>query len=379
MSTGIITLITGTPGAGKSLFAVHELLKPRDRAPRLFSVGIEWLQDKGVTSLPDLTQWCDPAIVPDGSVIVVDEADVEGRFPQRAAGMAVPAYIGELKRVRHRGIELIIVTQHPKQIDVAVRRLVGRHVHLERLFGAKAAQVFGWNKCVERVDDRGARFGAVKSQWFYPPDLFTVYKSASLHTIERKIPWRIAIIPVLLLVLCGLAWGAWSALNSLVETDEVPMLDSATSAAVDAVAQVTGGKVSKPSNDSSSNKSAPRYADAAAYAEAHVPRVPSNPWSAPIFDAREAVAQPELYCVSSETGRCLCHTEQGTRYYIEPRTCFQIVHHGLYNPYRAPRIVQQAIAEGRSVDRPASREDLPGIRPRDVPRSPPQSFPSLNR
>lgn len=388
MSTGVITAITGTPGAGKTLRAVAELLDDKHGERRRFSVGVEWLQDRGVTSLPDVTSWLDPAIVPDGSVLLVDEADMEGRFPQRDAGKRLPDYIGELKRVRHRGIQLIVVTQHPKQIDVAVRRLVGRHLHLERLFGMNAAQVFEWNKITERVDDRGARFGAVKAQWPYPKELFGVYRSASEHTVARKIPWRLAIIPVLLVLMVLLGWGAYKALASLTETDD-PIAAAADApgvlgAAAATVAQVTSKPGKQPAAESNQAPTLQKWRDLESYAIAHTPRVASRPWSAPIFDGREPMSQPELFCVSSETGRCICHTEQGTRYPIELAQCHSVVASGgMYNPYKQPRQVAVAgtsPASAKSQDAPQrSTEPVPGITAREVAKFPPQTFPGLAR
>lgn len=115
------------------------------------------------------------------------------------------------------------------------------------------------------------------------------------------------------------------------------------------------------------------------------------PWSAPAFDDRATRSNPEIYCVSIETGRCICHSEQGTRIRVETNVCQEIVAYGIYNPFKEPHV-----AHGRpqyEAERPTpkggastateaptrTREVLPGITPRDTPRYPAQSFPALGR
>lgn len=47
--------------------------------------------------------------------------------------------------------------------------------------------------------------------------------------------------------------------------------------------------------------------------------------------------------------RCICHTDQGTRWQIERRQCLAIAMNGIYNPFREP------ISRGRMTNYEAER------------------------
>jgi hypothetical protein len=64
-----------------------------------------------------------------------------------------------------------------------------------------------------------------------------------------------------------------------------------------------------------------------------VPRVPSQPWSAPLYDeiARQSMP-PRMFCMISrgvEEGTCWCLTEQGTKYTLGLEQCRAVAINGL--------------------------------------------------
>lgn len=72
------------------------------------------------------------------------------------------------------------------------------------------------------------------------------------------------------------------------------------------------------------------------------------PWTAPIYDQRPTVTDPQLYCISSMEGldgqgnhaeaSCRCMTEQGTLYELSQPECRTLARNGpVYNPYRQRR------------------------------------------
>ena len=69
-------------------------------------------------------------VIPQGAVLIVDEAHYT--YPVRAAARGVPPYIQELTELRHHGHTVILMTQHPSQLDIFVRNLVSKHTHIER-------------------------------------------------------------------------------------------------------------------------------------------------------------------------------------------------------------------------------------------------------
>ena len=128
-----IELVTGLPGAGKSLGAVSRMLEWRqsDASRPVFVLGVDGLKD-GVAQVitpEDLERWHE---YPAGSIFVVDEA--QKYFPMRRAGDA-PAWIRKLSEHRHLGHDFLLMTQAPGYLDTYVRGLIDRHTHLVRKFG----------------------------------------------------------------------------------------------------------------------------------------------------------------------------------------------------------------------------------------------------
>ena len=79
-----------------------------------------------------------------------------------------------------------------------------------------------------------------------------------------------------------------------------------------------------------------------------MPRISTMPWTAPIFDDRQARADPQLVCMASLEGldaqgvrqdaSCRCLTEQGTAYELSQPECRTLARNGpVYNPYRERR------------------------------------------
>src|SRR5690606_15231784 len=107
-----------------------------------------------------------------------------------------------------------------------------------------------------------------------------------------------------------------------------------------------------PGQDSAEEK--PRFRDDADYAKQHLPRFATMPWTARIFDDRQASADPQVFCMSSNPGpdaagndvehTCTCLTEQGSYYEMELHTCRHVARRGQpYNPYRERRDQQQQV------------------------------------
>lgn len=215
----MIYLITGIPGSGKTLYAVSTLIKSLmadkmdgpDGKPiqrRLVVDGIPKLAlphelmakttvdektitvEDGGSGVGNWWEWCKP-----GDVIVIDE--VQRIWRPRAMGSKPPRMVTELETHRHKGVDLVLITQSPMLIDQNVRRLVGRHQHVRRLFGMARAMIYDWDGCQADVHRVAT---ASKTMWAYPKDAYKLYASSELHTKQKqKFPvW--AALPVLALV-----------------------------------------------------------------------------------------------------------------------------------------------------------------------------------
>ena len=152
----MITLITGTPGAGKTALAVAMLLEEKGARP-IFSSGIQDLKiDHQPT--PPVEDWTqevptpeDPTVkesvftFPPHSIIVVDEA--QKVYRPRAASAKVPPYVAAFETHRHTGVDFWLITQHPGLLDGNIRKLVGRHVHIRNTFFGR--YLYEWPECGE--------------------------------------------------------------------------------------------------------------------------------------------------------------------------------------------------------------------------------------
>lgn len=180
----MLTLITGTPGAGKSLYAVWKLAKdipgttveengqPVPR--RLFSNIKNLLVEHTHIDAMDLDNWHTWA--KPGDVILFDE--VQEVWRPRGLGTKVPDCIAKLETHRHMGVDIILVTQHPMLVDPNIRRLVNRHMHMRRLAG-KVSMVYEWDHCSNPNQTKTCIHSGL---FWFPKEAFNLYKSAQVHT-----------------------------------------------------------------------------------------------------------------------------------------------------------------------------------------------------
>jgi hypothetical protein len=143
----MIYLITGAPGTGKTAHALglfHSLPQYPDRA---IVIGVRDYKGKA-TYYETLPDGFDFEGYP-GYVFLIDE--VQDYFPSRVAGRPVPAALEFLPKHRHIGQDYILTCQFANQIDVKLRHIVGRHIHLEK----EPVGVFMYEagRCVENVKD----------------------------------------------------------------------------------------------------------------------------------------------------------------------------------------------------------------------------------
>ncbi|MDH4419198.1 MAG: zonular occludens toxin domain-containing protein [Acidovorax sp.] len=327
----MITLITGTPGAGKTLYAISKLLRdlvgsviksvdeqgheveiPRrilTNIPRLL-LEHELIGPDIGGGLADWQEWCKP-----GDVIVYDE--VQRSWPPRPNGSKVPDYISALETHRHKGVDFIIITQHPMLIDRNVLALVGRHLHVRRFGGIGAALVYEWDHC-----SRSLMYSKSlkKSPFRYDKSVFKQYMSAELHTKPKT-----SIPPLAIVVICALVASAvllpiaYKRIASKAEpapTSDTP--DTQTKPPVGSVA---------PSAPSGSNPSsvpgtglrpmtsnAPGQRGQPYDSTMFIPVVSYEPRSAPAYDhLREVVAMPRIVGrVCDGDAPCYCITQQRT-------------------------------------------------------------------
>lgn len=280
----MLILITGTPGAGKSLHAVWEFARkvPGSTiehqggavARRLLSNVKDLLVEHERIGPEDLNTWHTWA--KPGDVILYDE--VQEVWRPRGMGSKVPDCIAALETHRHLGVDIILVTQHPMLVDPNIRRLVNQHLHLRRL-SKGTAMIYEWDHCANPGQVKTALQSKV---WFHPKKAYALYKSAQLHTKPTARLPRVAVVGVVALgVFFGLGYSMWGRMQERF---------TGTTAQAKAPASKDPQRAAAPPQSAAS-------AAPGAVAPAGAASAPG-----PVLAARPAILQG---CIASAT-RCLC-------------------------------------------------------------------------
>lgn len=313
----MITLITGTPGAGKTLYALNYVkdLAERETRPVFYNgiadLNLPWTEiDKG-------EDWHQ---CPTGAIVVIDEC--QRVFRPRGNGTAVPKHVELLETHRHMGIDLVIITQHSMLIESNVRKLVGRHFHVMRTFGMARATVHEWASVKDNCDK--SRSDSIKHSFGYPKESYKWYKSAELHTHKARIPMKLWVFGILPLVLGGIAYGMYS--WQMGKLDKARAAELAHASSVDSL----------PFSASAVGGGSPGVReDPYKWFKDQAPRVVGLPHTAPVYDQllRPVVAPIPSGCVSTKY-RCSCFTSQGTKIpEVSDDLCRGIVENGYFNAY----------------------------------------------
>lgn len=191
----MITIITGTPGSGKTLYAVHLIFQWLKEGRKVYA-DIEGLNIEGVELAPD-----DWRTTPEGSIIVYDEAQQREMFKKTRGTLSENQIIRDLEIHRHTGHDIVFITQSPIFMHTHIRELVGNHFHLHRPYGAKLATVYFWRLCQNNPNSKTAKSVIESSSLFtYKKELFNFYKSATVHTHSLKIPRKLIITGLFLII-----------------------------------------------------------------------------------------------------------------------------------------------------------------------------------
>ena len=338
----MLYLYTGVPGAGKTLYAVSNLVKRKDFKDRpIFVDGIKDLDHDKINyfDIPEgesIQTW--PKWAPPGAIIVVDEC--QRIFRPRPSGSKVPDYVAELETHRQRGLDFILITQHPRLIDINLRSLIEHHTHLSKTNLGIRRKLEWTTGGAKDPESRTNIKEALVSVYKLDKSAYGLYKSAEVHTKIRTGKSKLLIM--FPLVLCLIGYGVWS-FSGFWERfqGEVPSTEKKIEAISSEESTPTTTEQTKPATDMG------RYETQTVQSEPpknHIseddykPRVDNRPETAPMYDSmnKSVKSMPwPVACIKSDNG-CNCYTDQGTKIKeISKKTCVQYVNDGLpFNPYK---------------------------------------------
>lgn len=354
----MIELITGLPGNGKTLYTISEVKARAEKENRpVFYHGIPELK-LDWESLDDPREW---AKVPPGAIVVLDEA--QKTFRNRSMGSTPPEFVQQLETHRHLGIDLVLITQHPSLIDPAVRRLAGRHQHLVRPYGLQYSTVHSWSSVKDNCDK--SRADSEKKKWVFDKSVYSLYKSAEVHTVKRSIPGRVKMLGILGLVFVAIAWYVVNFVSKKVTASDASV--AAVVPAPGSSAPAVSGAMQPPMYTSGTGRDAvDPVADLNDYVWKETPRVSGLPHTAPKYDQATTPTRVPVPAMCIQIGtpasgrelQCKCYTQQATPMDTPFNMCMEFARNGYFQDFDAERDrAQVAHAEaGQAIlsDRPDS-------------------------
>lgn len=339
----MITVITGTPGAGKTLYAIQKLLLPLVGTnvaqtvdgittihPRTIYTNIKGLTidheliDGGdENGLRDWHLWAKP-----GAVIVFDE--VQKIWAPRANGSQVPDDIQALETHRHMGVDFILITQNVMLVDRNIHALGGRHLHVRRIANMPFATVYEWDHISRQLLFAKS---ITKSPFRHDKSVYKLYHSADLHTKQpRKLPgvlWFFVLAAVLLI------WKGPVVYDGLTGHTKVATSSNSTPAAA------SSGSVGQPGVGGSAvapGAMVKRIDDAIDW----TPRVSAKPESAPAYDElRKVTVMPVVAAGYIKGKEVRCYTQQGTNAGLTEQQCREWLTNPPFNPYAVAKLEGQ--------------------------------------
>lgn len=348
-----IHLITGLPGNGKTLYTISQVREWSQRENRqVYYHGIPELTLDWVL-LEDPKEW---AKCPPGSIVVLDEA--QKIFRNRSMGAQPPQYVADLETHRHLGIDLVFITQHPALIDPSVRRLAARHEHMVRINGSQASTVHRWESVKDNCDKSAARKDSEKKRWKFDKSIYSLYKSAEVHTVKAFIPGRYKLLAVLAVLLVAMAWYFTSYIKKKTTASDASSVSAPAAPGYNGSAPAGGFH-----SEAMASKPPPPdpVADAQDYVFKQTPRVTGLPYTAPKYDqitipTRAPVPAMCVQIGSATSGQvdCRCYTQQATRIPdMEFNMCLEFARNGHFQDFDAePQRQEQRVERSRDVISP---------------------------
>lgn len=351
----MITLITGLPGNGKTLFALSYIKAKAEKEGRevyyhgISQLTLPWTEFKA-------EDW---PTLPDGSMVVIDESQFI--FPRKPNGAQLPEHYEKLAVHRHKGLDIYLITQHPTLLDNFVRKLVGQHFHAVRKFGFERSTIYEWSAANPAPETVASQKSAIPLKWSFDKKAYDWYKSAEVHTVKKRIPAKVVMVGVLVVAVIGsLFWFV----QHYGSRGKNPDLVAGTPAGVGSGGTGEPGVVGSPGGLS---KRPDPLEDLKDYAWRETPRVSGLPQTAPKYDELTKpvrVPVPAACIQVGQAGRsrsvsCKCYTQQGTPMEVEFNMCVAFARNGYFQDFDPDRDRKEVERTDRGVAALSERPDRP--------------------
>ena len=162
-------------------------------------------------SRPLIYDWRD---APDGSIIVIDEIQLVEPYKNKKSEDEM---IMHLTIHRHRGFDFYIITQATRYLHPVMKELFTVHYHLTRPFGW-TCRVYQYGSARDNPNALINKINCESKTSFKPADrIFTLYKSTTIDTSQKRIPKFIYFIGAFVIAMCFLFYHFASKDNVIVD------------------------------------------------------------------------------------------------------------------------------------------------------------------
>lgn len=391
-----IYLVTGTPGAGKTLntlIDVYNRAKKENRS--VYYRGIQLKRDNphGITfenwfEMPhpdeaDLSQDVTPwswQNAPDGSIILIDEAQYY--YPATSPTAKQPPYITDMSTHRHRGFDIYLITQGTDLLSSQIKNWVQPHIHYRNMWGGLVKRKYINEYCINNIrSTREISREAIKKSAKHDTRFYDCYVSATVHTKNKRFP--MALLFMMLFAAACLLGGLYY-LFDYYEKYRARIIQENQPQGQHY--QYKEGPLQNqfnppiPLNLGESVFKGSGQRESFDPMTAYIPRIEAMPETAPAYDdLRKPQTFPKPQCLISQAkDTCTCYTQQATIMHDYPDTlCREYAKHGYFDPTRKER------EPPRYEDRRNERKDtgdtrtespLQGLIPRDYGNIPPSYY-----
>lgn len=340
----MIYLITGTPGSFKTLSTIGRVLKYQEEQKKLgaertvYCANVSGINIDGWQTFECGKDWIN---LPDGAIVVIDECQKEEQgFGRMSQAAKVPLHISELETHRHRGIDIFLITQGPHLINSHIKPLIDTHWHYVRKYGWDRAHVYTSTGIIKNPETKANLKDLEHS--IYKPDksLFDKYQSATLHTVQKRVPKAIYLgIPSLIALIFAMFMGIKTVKGLADAPSETP---NNTAEKINSMPKPQQFELMQTEQETI------KFDPITAY----VPRIEHMPETAPAYDdLRQAKDFPRAQCIANKK-TCKCYTQQASLMQAYPESiCRQFVKDGYFDPTK-PR--NESAAKLQGAEAPSS-------------------------
>ncbi len=290
-------------------------------------------------SRPLIYDWRD---APDGSIIVIDEIQLVEPYKNKKSEDEM---IIHLTIHRHRGFDFYVITQATRYLHPVMKELFTAHYHLTRPFGW-TCKVYQYGSARDNPNALINKINCESKTSFKPADrIFTLYKSTTIDTSQKRIPRFIYFIGAFVIVMIGLF--SYFVTRDNVIYDQVsdglngkkvtPQQNQKNTEQVKTDQQFNADQecrkainVEKPEcvkwfNDLSKNKSSVNTA-VQVTTVSYDPNKPFQTQKIQDSIQYEVTAKPVLAgCMTTSTGKLQGYTQQGTKLEVTQQDCKKII------------------------------------------------------